>query len=205
MKIHAVLTAAAVAFAAPALAQAPQASPKAEKGQEKAAAAAQEKKPEEKKAEEKKPEEKKAESVKASLKDANGQALGDVTLEQTPNGLIIRGDLMNLPAGDHAIHIHETGKCDAPDFKTAGGHFNPGKKQHGMHSPKGKHAGDLPNLHVGQDGKVRFEFFADSGLKLKTVQDKDGAAVVVHAKLDDYKTDPAGDAGGRIGCGVVGQ
>jgi Cu-Zn family superoxide dismutase len=198
MKLQAVLTAATVAFAAPALAQAPQAAPPAK---EKAAAPAKEKAPAPAPAQA----EKKGDTVKASLKDANGQALGDVTLEQTPNGLIIRGELMNLPAGEHAIHIHEAGKCEGPDFKTAGGHLNPGKKAHGIMSAKGKHAGDLPNLYAGQDGKVRFEFFANHGLTLKQVQDKDGGAIVVHAKLDDYKTDPAGDAGGRIACGVVGQ
>jgi Cu-Zn family superoxide dismutase len=188
MKLQAVLTAALAFVAVPALAQAPQAAPKA---QEKTQGQGQQKA--------------QGQTVKASLKDATGQTVGDVTLEETPNGLIVRGELSNLPAGEHAIHIHETGKCDAPDFKTAGAHLNPGKKQHGIHSPKGKHAGDLPNLFVAQDGKVRFEFFADGGLKLKGVQDKDGAAVVVHAQADDYKTDPSGEAGGRIACGVVGQ
>jgi Cu-Zn family superoxide dismutase len=182
MKTHALLTVAALALAVPALAQ----SPKATKPQET--------KPQEMKA---------AEAAKATLQDAKGQPVGDVTLEQTPHGVLIRGTLSNLPAGVHAIHIHETGKCEGPEFKTAGGHFNPGKKAHGMMNPNGKHEGDLPNLTVGQDGKVQFEFFANQGLGVKSLQDTDGAAVVVHAKADDYKTDPAGDAGGRIACGVV--
>lgn len=177
MKTHALLTVAALALAVPALAQSPKAT-----------------KPQETKA---------AEPAKATLHDAKGQAVGDVTLEQTPHGVVIRGTLSNLPAGTHAIHIHEAGKCEGPEFKTAGGHFNPGKKAHGMMNPKGKHEGDLPNLTVGQDGKVQFEFFANQGLSVKSLQDADGAAVVVHAKADDYKTDPAGDAGGRIACGVV--
>ncbi|TSC32354.1 superoxide dismutase family protein [Corallococcus sp. Z5C101001] len=149
-----------------------------------------------------KPMPKKGETVKAQLKDAQGKDVGEVTLEQTPKGVLVKGALMNLPAGEHAIHIHETGKCDAPDFKSAGGHFNPTKKQHGSLSPKGQHVGDLPNLYVPQDGKVQFDIFI-ADLKVKSLLDKDGSAVVVHAKLDDYYTDPAGDAGGRIACGVV--
>lgn len=181
MKLHALLTAAALTLAAPALAQNQKATP-------------QETKPQEKKP---------GDTAKAALQDAKGQPVGDVTFEQTPNGVLIRGTLSNLPAGVHAIHIHETGKCEGPEFKTAGGHFNPHKKSHGMLSPGGKHAGDLPNLHVDQDGKVQFEFFATNGLTVKSMMDADGSAVVVHAKADDYKTDPAGDAGGRIACGVV--
>lgn len=182
MKTQALLTAAALALALPALAQSPK------------AAKPPETKPQEMKA---------ADTAKATLQDAKGQPMGDVTLEQTPHGVLIRGTLSNLPAGVHAIHIHEAGKCEGPEFKTAGGHFNPHKKAHGMLNPQGKHEGDLPNLTVGQDGKVQFEFFANQGLTVKSLQDTDGAAVVVHAKADDYKTDPAGDAGGRIACGVV--
>lgn len=182
MKTQALLTAAALALAVPALAQSPK------------AAKPPETKPQEMKA---------ADTAKATLQDAKGQPMGDVTLEQTPHGVLIRGTLSNLPAGVHAIHIHEAGKCEGPEFKTAGGHFNPHKKAHGMLNPQGKHEGDLPNLTVGQDGKVQFEFFANQGLTVKSLQDTDGAAVVVHAKADDYKTDPAGDAGGRIACGVV--
>ncbi|MBN8465760.1 superoxide dismutase family protein [Corallococcus exiguus] len=145
---------------------------------------------------------KKGETVKATLKDAQGKDVGEVTMEQAPKGVLVRGTLMNLPAGEHAFHIHETGKCEAPEFKTAGGHFNPTKKQHGALSPKGQHAGDLPNLYVAQDGKVQFDVFL-ADLKVKSLLDKDGSAVMVHAKLDDYHTDPTGDAGGRIACGVV--
>ncbi|RKG74932.1 superoxide dismutase family protein [Corallococcus exercitus] len=149
-----------------------------------------------------KPAPKKGETVKATLKDAQGKDVGEVTLEQAPKGVLVKGTLMNLPAGEHAFHIHETGKCEAPDFKTAGGHFNPTKKQHGALSTKGQHAGDMPNLYVAQDGKVQFDVFI-ADLKVKSLLDKDGSALMVHAKLDDYHTDPTGDAGGRIACGVV--
>jgi Cu-Zn family superoxide dismutase len=189
MKSSALLTAAALLFAAPALAQ--KATPAAKKDEKPAmpAPAATEMKP--------------METAKASLKDAKGQPVGDVTLEQTPHGVLIKGTLMNLPAGAHAIHIHETGKCEGPEFKSAGGHFNPGHKMHGMLSTGGKHEGDLPNLSAAQDGKVQFEFFANDGLTVQSLLDADGSAIVVHAKADDYKTDPAGDAGGRIACGTV--
>ena len=141
--------------------------------------------------------------ARAMLKDPSGKEMGEVTLQQTPGGILVRGNLNGVPAGEHAIHIHETGKCEGPEFKTAGGHFNPNKKQHGLMAPRGKHEGDLPNLTAGQDGKVQFEHFADQGLTVKCLMDTDGSAVVVHAKADDYKTDPAGDAGGRIACGTV--
>lgn len=185
MKTRALLTAAVLCLAGPALAQgkSPAAKEKAAtKKDEKAAAAA-------------------GTPMKAELKDQKGQSVGEVTLTETPHGILIKGTLSNLPAGEHAIHIHEAGKCEAP-FQTAGAHLNPGKKKHGVLVAEGKHEGDLPNLYVGADGKAQFDHFAH-GLKLKDVQDQDGAAVVVHASADDYKSDPAGNAGDRIACGVV--
>ncbi|MFL5345966.1 MAG: superoxide dismutase family protein [Hyalangium sp.] len=194
MKSQALLTVVSLALAAPALAQ--KATP----------AAVREKTVDSAKKDDKPataPETKPGDTAKATLKDAKGQSLGDVTLEQTPHGVLIKGTLSNLPAGTHAIHIHETGKCDAPEFKTAGGHFNPNKKTHGMMSPGGKHEGDLPNITSTQDGKAQFEFFATEGLTVQSLMDADGSAIVVHAQGDDYKTDPAGNAGGRVACGVV--
>jgi len=188
MKIRALLTTATLIAAAPALAQAPQAPP---------ANAAPATEAPAKKAPPK------GETAKALVKDAQGKDVGEITFEQTAQGVLVRGTLSNLPPGQHAFHIHETGKCEAPDFKTAGGHFNPQKKAHGILSPKGKHHGDLPNLYVGQDGRVQFDTFAQQGLTLKSLFDKDGSSVMVHTKEDDYHTDPTGDAGGRIACGVV--
>lgn len=191
MKTQTLLIAASLVFAAPALAQSPKAAtpaPAPAKKEEKPAAT---------------PDVKPSESAKASLKDAKGQTVGDITFEQYPHGTLIKGTLSNLPPGTHAIHIHEAGQCDAPEFKAAGGHFNPHKKAHGLMASGGKHEGDLPNLTVAQDGKVQFEFFGGQNLTVRSLQDTDGSAVVVHAKADDYKTDPTGEAGGRIACGVV--
>ena len=134
--------------------------------------------------------------------DLKSQPVGTATLTQTPHGVLISVDLHNLTPGAHAIHLHETGKCEPP-FKTAGGHFNPAHKQHGFRVEGGAHGGDLPNLDVPADGSVKAEFIAhgvhlDGGLL-----DKDGAALVVHAKADDYQTQPAGDAGDRVACGVI--
>jgi Cu-Zn family superoxide dismutase len=203
MKIRALLTAAALTAAAPALAQAPQAAPPAAQapGQDKPATGAPATPAPAPAPEKKAPP--KGEMAKAMVKDAQGKDVGEITFEQTAKGVVVKGTLSNLPPGQHAFHIHETGKCDAPDFKTAGGHFNPTKKAHGIMSPKGKHEGDLPNLYVGQDGRTQFDTFAQNGLKLKQLFDKDGSAVMVHTKEDDYFTDPTGDAGGRIACGVV--
>jgi Cu-Zn family superoxide dismutase len=108
--------------------------------------------------------------------------------------------------GNHGFHVHLAGKCEGPDFKSAGGHFNPGAKEHGLESPKGAHAGDMPNLSVGADGTGKAEFVAH-GTTLEagagSLFQKDGTALVLHAAADDMKSDPAGNAGGRIACGVI--
>lgn len=144
-------------------------------------------------------------TAKAELKDAKGTVVGQAELVDTPNGVLIRARLTNIPPGVHAFHIHTTGRCDPPDFTSAGGHFNPAKTVHGYHAAKGPHAGDLPNIHVPKGGSLEFEAFAD-GVSIagtNALLDSDGAALVVHASADDYKTDPSGEAGGRIACGVI--
>lgn len=148
-----------------------------------------------------------ADTAKAEIKNAKGEKIGEATLTETPHGVLIRASVTNVPAGPHAFHVHETGKCDAP-FTTAGGHFNPAKAQHGVKNEKGMHAGDLPNIEVPSGGALTFEFIA-AGVTLKTgassLLDADGSALVLHEKGDDYATDPAGSAGARIGCGIVGK
>ncbi len=143
--------------------------------------------------------------ARAALKDQQGRSIGEVTLEQTPNGVLIKGALENLPEGTRAIHLHEKGACQPP-FESAGGHFAPRGERHGFLVTAGPHAGDLPNIHVGADGKASFELLTEqirlSG-KGNAVLDKDGTAVIVHAGPDDYKTDPAGNAGDRVACGVI--
>jgi Cu-Zn family superoxide dismutase len=145
-------------------------------------------------------------SATAELKDLKGQKVGDALLEETPHGVLMTITLTGAPAGIHAIHIHETGKCEPP-FKTAGGHLNPGGKHHGIKNPEGKHEGDLPNIDVPADGKLEVQILAGAATLKKgeknTMLDADGASIVIHAKQDDHMSDPAGNAGDRIICGVV--
>jgi Cu-Zn family superoxide dismutase len=145
-------------------------------------------------------------TAKAEIKDAKGQSLGNAMLRETPNGVLLSVDLQNVPAGPHAFHIHTTGKCEGPTFMTAGGHFAPGGTKHGLMAQAMPHAGDLPNLHVGADGKLAFEVLAANvtlAAGPRSLFDADGSALVLHATADDYFSDPAGNAGGRIACGVV--
>jgi len=144
--------------------------------------------------------------AKANLVNAQGQKVGEARFEETPQGVKITLMVENLPPGPHAFHIHEKGLCDPPDFMTAGAHFNPFHKQHGMKNPAGPHAGDLPNLVVGADGKETLEAIA-SRVTLKSGQNSlfqpGGTSLVIHAGPDDYTTDPAGNAGARMACGVI--
>jgi Cu-Zn family superoxide dismutase len=140
------------------------------------------------------------------LADAAGKDVGTVTLTPAKDGLLLRAELKGLPPGVHGFHIHAVGKCEPP-FQSAGPHFSPETRKHGYHVESGPHAGDLPNLHVGEGGSVTAEMMVPevtlaSGGKHSLV-DADGSSIVVHEKADDYKTDPAGDSGGRIACGVI--
>lgn len=139
------------------------------------------------------------------LKSTEGKKLGSVMLEQLAHGVLVSGELTDLPPGGHAFHVHEVAKCEPP-FTSAGGHFNHAKKKHGAKSAEGAHAGDLPNLFP-ENGKVKFEVVAHD-ISLKEGEpgylfDSDGSALVLHATVDDYLTDPAGNAGGRIACGTI--
>lgn len=150
-----------------------------------------------------------AESITTKLVNAKQQEVGEATLTQTPNGVLIRVNLKpnadGIAPGAHAIHIHEVAKCEPP-FKSAGGHFNPAKKQHGFLDEKGQHAGDLPNIYVQENTPLTVEFLVAElslGEGKANLLDRDGSALVIHQDADDYHTDPAGDAGDRIACGVI--
>jgi Cu-Zn family superoxide dismutase len=147
-----------------------------------------------------------AQSAKAVLIDPDGKEIGDVALSQLAQGVRIFAQAADVASGVHAFHIHETGQCDPPDFESAGGHYNPTDHQHGWNNPQGHHAGDMPNVHVADDGVLAIEYFTDAvtlGEGDTTLFDDDSSAIVLHEGADDYKTDPTGDAGGRIACGVI--
>ncbi|MDD9992775.1 MAG: superoxide dismutase family protein [Rhodospirillales bacterium] len=145
-----------------------------------------------------------AEQASAAMMNANGESVGAVTLRETPQGTLLHAKLENLPAGAHAFHVHAVGVCEPP-FKSAGGHFNPEGKKHGIDSAEGMHAGDMPNIHVPDSGALEIEVL-NAQLRLDaSLFDEDGAAIVIHDGPDDYVSDPAGAAGPRIACGVIAQ
>lgn len=140
------------------------------------------------------------------LRDAQGQQVGTATLTEVPSGVEIHVQITRLPPGAHGFHLHAQGHCEGPDFKSAGGHFNPDGKQHGFKNALGAHAGDLPNLVVAKDGTADMTLVA-KGLTLSpgrySLLTASGTSLVVHAQADDYLTDPAGNAGPRIACGPI--
>ena len=146
-----------------------------------------------------------ADTASAGLKDVNGTEVGKATLVATPSGTLLTLELTAAPPGAHGFHIHTTGKCEPPDFASAGGHFNPDETKHGLLNPEGPHAGDMPNIHVPENGKLTVEVLNPlvTLSKESALLDEDGSALVLHADPDDYTTDPAGHAGGRIACGVI--
>lgn len=143
-------------------------------------------------------------ALTAEITSAGGESHGTATLMPTPSGvMLVTLDLTGLPPGIRGVHIHETGDCTPPDFESAGGHLA-GDKDHGIMAENGPHPGDLPNLHVPENGSLKIEYFA-TGLTQDMVADEDGSAIIIHNDPDDYAGQPAGHAGPRIGCGTFAQ
>jgi superoxide dismutase, Cu-Zn family len=149
-----------------------------------------------------------AQTAKAVLHDKGGKELGIVDLTSTPAGVLLKVSLKGVPAGEHAFHIHAAAKCEPPTFESAGPHFNPGNAKHGMLAGSG-HAGDMPNLHVPQSGELSVEI-VNAAITLEKGKPNSlfgpaGTSIVLHEGVDDYKSDPAGNAGARLACGAINE
>jgi Cu-Zn family superoxide dismutase len=144
-------------------------------------------------------------NARVQLADSSGRRIGEASLQQTPNGVIMTLDLSGAPPGSHGLHFHAVGECQPP-FTSAGPHFNPTGRAHGLRNPNGPHAGDMPNVYVPESGALRADLLV-TGVSLQpgpnSLLDADGSALVLHAFADDYVTDPSGGSGARIACGVV--
>jgi superoxide dismutase, Cu-Zn family len=147
-------------------------------------------------------------NVKTAIKDSQGKTLGWAMISPAASGVEVNLTLKNMPPGLHAVHVHEHALCEGPDFKSAGGHFNPDGKQHGLENPDGHHAGDMTNFNVDSEGNANVNILnkdVNLGSDSHSLFSNGGTAIVIHAKPDDMKTDPSGNAGDRIACGVIKQ
>ena len=145
-------------------------------------------------------------SASATMQGSTGADLGTLRLESGPAGVRITGQLTGLTAGAHGIHLHAVGRCDAPEFTTAGAHLNPMMKKHGLLNAEGPHAGDLPAIGADAAGRATVDVTTSRAIltgDADGVFDADGTSIVVHSGNDDQKTDPSGNSGGRVGCGVI--
>jgi Cu-Zn family superoxide dismutase len=144
--------------------------------------------------------------ARADIVNAQGKSIGTASLRETKDGAVLTINVKGLPQGLHAIHFHSVGKCEGPAFTSAGPHFNPFGKQHGLKNFAGPHAGDLPDMYVQKNGAGRYEVLTDSirlGSGETSIFDADGTTIIIHVTADDNITDPAGNSGDRIGCGVI--
>lgn len=144
-------------------------------------------------------------SAQAQLRDATGRSVANATVTQQADGLAVAVTAAGMQPGTHGIHVHAVGRCDAPGFTSAGPHWNPTERQHGLQDPRGPHRGDLPNLIVGANGQGTLRYLIRGGQLsggAGALLDADGAALVIHARADDMRTDPSGNSGDRIACGV---
>ena len=141
-------------------------------------------------------------STTYDLVGTDGTSIGRVEIIDAARGLLLQVRAEGLTAGAHGLHVHETGSCDPP-FRSAGGHYDPDGRSHGFLSDDGPHAGDLPNLVVGEGESLVVHDVWVRGLSLGALEEGDGSAIVIHAGPDDYRTDPAGAAGSRVACAAI--